>query len=129
MRYSIQQQQQSPAEQGWSFYYFATNQRQENPALVGAGGYKGGPGPDGSVEIGYSIMPAQRRRGYATEAAMGLIEYALRYPRVQRVTAETYPHLIASIGVLEKCGMSLIGPGSEPGVVLYEVRRDQRTMS
>ena len=129
MRYSIHQLQLSPAERGWSFYYFATNNRLGAPALVGAGGYKGSPGPDGTVEIGYSILSRNRRQGYATEAALGLIEHAFRYPKIQRVTAETYPHLTASIGVLERCGMSLVGPGSEPGVVRYEVRREERALS
>ena len=32
---------------------------------------------------------------------------------------------IASIGVLRKCGFRLIGEGSEPGVIRYEITRDE----
>ena len=37
--------------------------------------------------------------------------------------AETLPELTPSIGVLEKCGFRLIGDGSEPGVIRFELTR------
>jgi RimJ/RimL family protein N-acetyltransferase len=46
-------------------------------------------------------------------------------PSVRRVIAETYPALIASIGVLQKCGFRSIGDGSEPGVIRFELLRDE----
>jgi RimJ/RimL family protein N-acetyltransferase len=42
---------------------------------------------------------------------------------VTRVTAETYPELVGSIGVLRRCGFRFIGEGSEPGVIRYEITR------
>ena len=38
--------------------------------------------------------------------------------------AETLPGLMPSIGVLRKCGFRFIGDGSEPGVIRYELTRD-----
>ena len=40
-----------------------------------------------------------------------------------RVTAETYPELVGSIGVLRRCGFRFIGEGSEVGVIRYEITR------
>lgn len=93
--------------------------------MIGCGGYKGPPSADGTVEIGYSIVPQHRREGYATEAAEGLIRHAFRNPSVRRVIGETLPGLVASIGVLVKCGFRYAGNGSEPGVIRYELFREE----
>ncbi|HCU11539.1 MAG TPA: hypothetical protein DGB72_05365 [Gemmatimonadetes bacterium] len=37
--------------------------------------------------------------------------------------AETLPELEGSIGVLRKCGFTLIDGGSEPGVIRFELDR------
>ncbi len=81
------------------------------------------PDDDGSYMIGYSILPPFRRRGLASEGVASLVEAAFATGRISRVLAETYPHLIASIGVLEKNGFRFIGPGGEEGVIRYELRR------
>ena len=39
--------------------------------------------------------------------------------------AETYPELVGSIGVLGKRGFRHTGEGSEPGVLRYELTRDE----
>ena len=115
--------ERDPKAADWGFYYFALRRPSAAPLLIGAGGYKGKPGDDGTVEIGYSVLAAYQRRGYATEAAIGLVARAFADPRVTRVIAETLPGLVASIGVLEKIGFRLLGEGSEPGVIRYELTR------
>ena len=40
-----------------------------------------------------------------------------------RVIAHTLPHLVSSIGVLEKNDFRLTGPGAEAGTVRYELAR------
>jgi RimJ/RimL family protein N-acetyltransferase/uncharacterized damage-inducible protein DinB len=92
-------------------------------AVAGIGGYKGPPDRDGTVEIGYSILPAFQRRGFATEAARALVETAFRSGAVSRVIAETLPGLVPSIRVMERSGLHLAGEGSEPGVVRYQLSR------
>ncbi|MCA9291898.1 MAG: GNAT family N-acetyltransferase [Phycisphaerales bacterium] len=93
--------------------------------LIGTAGYKGPPDASGTVEVGYSMLPAHRRRGYATEATRALIARAFADASVTRVIAETRPELAPSIGVLAKCGFRFIGEGSEPAVIRYERRRDE----
>jgi RimJ/RimL family protein N-acetyltransferase len=76
-----------------------------------------------SVMIGYSILPEHRRRGYASEAAKALIEFAFAHDEIERVIADTYPELAASIGVMEKCGLTFLGDGDGERVIRYELRR------
>lgn len=111
---------ESPA---WWFHYFVLRGTPGHPAVViGAGGYKGLP-VDSRVEIGYSVLPEHRRRGYASEATRGLVANALAHPEVSRVIAQTLPGLLPSIGVLERCGFRFAGPGTEEGAVAYELTR------
>lgn len=123
MQYSLAELE-DPRMQGWSFWYLVLTDSNE---LVGICGFKGRPDAAGSVEIGYSILGQHREIGLATEAAMRLIQWAFMHRDVLEVCAETFPHLKASIGVLEKNGMQLTGAGSEPGVVRYAVARPDRS--
>jgi [ribosomal protein S5]-alanine N-acetyltransferase len=72
--------------------------------LIGEVGFKSKPDRAGKVEIGYGIVPAYRRRGYASEAAEALIAWAFAQG-VRRVTAECLADNLGSIRVLGKLGM------------------------
>jgi RimJ/RimL family protein N-acetyltransferase len=96
------------------------------PSVVGIAGFKGKPSGDGTVEVGYSVLNQFQRRGIATEAVATLLDWAFVHRAVERVIAETYPHLHHSIRVLEKNGFRPIGPGSGPGIVRYELPRAER---
>jgi RimJ/RimL family protein N-acetyltransferase len=77
-------------------------------AIVGGAGFVGRP-REGQVELGYGIAPEARKRGYATEAARGVVEWALAQPGVERVVAGCDPDNAASIRVLEKLGFERAG--------------------
>jgi ribosomal-protein-alanine N-acetyltransferase len=109
------------SEQGWSFWYLLTA---DDPGeLVGICGFKGRPDESGSVEIGYSILGSYQRKGLATEAVASLVGWAFSHHNVKEVCAETLPHLIQSIRVLEKNGFQFTGAGSENGVIRYAIKR------
>jgi ribosomal-protein-alanine N-acetyltransferase len=74
--------------------------------VVGDIGFHRPPDADGTVEIGYSIVPTRRNRGYATEAARALIEWARGHPRVTRIVAGCAPDNAASIRTLERIGFA-----------------------
>ena len=84
--------------------------------LVGFGGYKGPP-VDGDVEIGYSIAPSRRERGFATEVARIMIERA-RAAGCTSVSAHTLAEDNASTRVLRRVGMTrvdeLVDPDPSP---------------
>jgi ribosomal-protein-alanine N-acetyltransferase len=111
-----------PSE-GWLTWYLIADSGGERRA-VGIAGYKGAPSADGTVEIGYSVVESEQRRGYASEAVRRLMEWAFGQAGVKRIIAETYPHLRPSIRVLEKCGFTYIGEGSALLVIRFEMERD-----
>ncbi|HSB54655.1 MAG TPA: GNAT family N-acetyltransferase [Gemmatimonadales bacterium] len=117
--WTIRRLETDPSQAAWLLYYVVA----DDGHLAGTAGYKGGPDGNGVVEIGYGILPEYQRKGLATEAAGALIENAFREPSVRAVTAETLPHLVSSIGVMENNGLRLIGEGSEPGVIRFELTR------
>lgn len=106
MPYVYEKLKSDPSSVGWWTYLFVhTGDR----VLAGEGGFKGRPDGSNTVEIGYAIVPGYRERGLATEAARGLAGWAFSHPDVAAVTAETLPDGHASIRVLEKLGMRLVG--------------------
>jgi RimJ/RimL family protein N-acetyltransferase len=119
LQFTLGRLEAGPGQAGWWLHYVV---RREGRVLVGVTGYKGPPA-GGAVEIGYSVLPAHQRQGYATEAAAALIARAFAHPEVSRVLAETLPALTPSIGVLEKLGFVLVGEGSAPGVIRYGLER------
>ncbi len=109
-------------QQGWSFWYLIRHTAGAE-VLLGICGFKGRPDEQGSVEIGYSILSQFHNSGFASEAVSRLVTWAFGHPVVNEVCAETLPHLIQSIRVLEKNGFSLTGQGSERGVIRYAIQR------
>lgn len=90
--------------------------------VVGDMGFHGPPDDEGMVEIGYSILPEFRRRGYAFEMASALIDWALARPEVTSVTATgVAAGNRGSIRVLEKVGMRCTGHEGE--LLTWELRK------
>ena len=113
-----------PDEVGWANWYFVLREGLGGERVViGNGGFGGKPTADGMVEVGYSVVPEFQRLGYATEAVRGLIHWAFAHPEIVRIVAETYPESKSSIRVIQKNGFLFVGPGSEPGVIRYELKR------
>ena len=70
---------------------------------------------DGSVEIGYGLEPEYWGKGYATEAVIAAVDWALKQPGVKRIEAETESENAASQRVLEKAGFIPTGTNGEEG--------------
>ncbi|HYM25491.1 MAG TPA: GNAT family N-acetyltransferase [Vicinamibacterales bacterium] len=130
VNYSLNWLLKHPSDAEWGFYYFLERISGARPVLVGAGGFKGAPDADGLVELGYSIVPERRRRGYATEAVRGMLAFAFADARVRTVIGQTLPSLPGSIGVLEKAGFRFTGAGHDPDappgeqVIRYAIARE-----
>lgn len=86
----------------------------ETRTVIGAASFKGPPDTNGSVEIAYGIVPSFEGRGYATEAARALVEYAQRDEKVRQIIAHTMPEANASTHVLRQCGFAFAGEAIDP---------------
>lgn len=90
-------------------------------------------GPE-SLELGYRLMRAQWRRGYASEASRELLRYIFEDTAFTRVYAETMAVNLGSRAVMESIGMTYLRtyhatfddplPGTELGEVVYEISRE-----
>ncbi|MFI9200580.1 GNAT family N-acetyltransferase [Streptomyces sp. NPDC053048] len=82
------------------------------------------PPNDGTLEIGYGIVPSRRGRGYAPEATRALAEFALTAPDVHTVFANVELANPASVRVLEKAGFERCGADdSAEGVARFRFMR------
>ena len=111
MQPSYQHLKSHPEILGWWTYLFV---HKPDQTLIGLGGFKGPVNDDGMIELGYAIAPDYQRRGLATEATRGLIQYAFAHPEIKCVDAHTLPAKNASTGVLEKVGMKFVGAVNDP---------------
>jgi [ribosomal protein S5]-alanine N-acetyltransferase len=73
--------------------------------VVGEGGWKGGPGPDGVAEIGYGLAAPYRGQGLGTELVGLLTTWVLQAAR--QVVAEVLADNVASRRALERNGYVL----------------------
>jgi RimJ/RimL family protein N-acetyltransferase len=99
---------------------------QASCGVIGTGGFKGPPSADGMVEIAYGVEPEYQGKGFATEAAQALVDYAFGSDRVRLVRAHTLPESNASTRVLTKCGFRYLGEIIDPedGLVWRWERRN-----
>jgi [ribosomal protein S5]-alanine N-acetyltransferase len=82
---------------------------QETNTVVGDVGFVGPPDENGAVEVGYSVVPERRGRGYATEAARAIVTWALDVPTVSVVVAVCDADNVPSIRTLERIGFVRAG--------------------
>lgn len=61
------------------------------------------------IDLGYRFVKKSWGCGYATEAAVACLKYGFEELDIPRIIGRAMPENIASIKVLEKCGMQYIG--------------------
>jgi RimJ/RimL family protein N-acetyltransferase len=96
---------------------------------VGRAGYHGPPDPSGMVEIGYTVDPAYRRRGYARAALEALLQRAAREPQVHTARVTISPDNAASYQLASQYGFVEVGEqwDDEDGLeIIYEVDAQRR---
>jgi [ribosomal protein S5]-alanine N-acetyltransferase len=99
--------QEATAPDPWRFGFAIVHRI--GTVVIGLCGFAGPPDSDGLVEIAYSISPDYQGRGFATEVARALVDFASSSGRVRTVCAYTLPEMNASTRVLEKCGFRKTG--------------------
>lgn len=97
--------------------------REERPRAVGSVVFHGAPDEEGAVEIAYGVEEDSQRFGYATEAVLASVVWALEQPEVRIIRAATPPWHLGSQRVLEKCGLRRCGVRESPIGELEEWER------
>jgi [ribosomal protein S5]-alanine N-acetyltransferase len=80
----------------------------DEPRVVGSVVFHGHP-QDGVAEVAYGIAEGCRRQGYAIEATLAAVEWALQQDGIEAVQATTFPWHLASLGVIKRLGMQPVG--------------------
>ncbi len=61
------------------------------------------------IDLGYRFIRSFWGNGYATEAAYACLKYGFENLELKRIVGRAMPQNLASLKVLENCGMSYIG--------------------
>jgi ribosomal-protein-alanine N-acetyltransferase len=99
--------------------------RRDDGVLVGTATFHGPPGindiaADDAAEVGYTILPEHRNRGYATEAAWAMMEWAHHEHGVRRFISGIAPDNAPSLRVIHKLGFQATGI-VEDGELIFEL--------
>jgi ribosomal-protein-alanine N-acetyltransferase len=103
--------EKEPEGHVWGSLFFI---EREVSTLVGFGGFKGSPSPEGVVEIGYAIAPAFRGQGLATDAVRQMVQRAFAEVTLRAVDAHTLGHDNPSTRVLQKTGFRKVAELEDP---------------
>lgn len=95
----------------WGFWEILVTEGYE-AIVIGDIGFHGPPGQAGTVEIGYEIVPAWRRRGVATWAVREILQIAAQHG-ISRVEAEVYGDNPGSSAVLRTAGFTQVDETSD----------------
>jgi ribosomal-protein-alanine N-acetyltransferase len=77
--------------------------------IIGDIGFKGLPDKQGEADLGYGIVCSKRRKGYALEAANGILRWAFSNHSLLVVTASCLIENQGSARILESLGFSMTG--------------------
>ena len=90
--------------------------------MIGHAGFHSAPAPQylgeflpGGVELGYTVFASERRRGYAREAVVALMEFARRtQPNLTGFVASISPDNEPSLALVRGLGFAKIGDYDDP---------------
>jgi RimJ/RimL family protein N-acetyltransferase len=110
LAFRLRQMREEPARGPWLVRGIVLPETRE---LIGHVGFHGPPGvnslkADDAVEVGYTVFPAHRRRGYATEAVSALLDWA-RAQGISRFVASVGPQNEPSLRIVRALGFVEVG--------------------
>ena len=110
LRLRLRQLRADPSRADWGVAAMVLRDGRE---LIGHIGFHGPPGANArrvvdAVEVGYTVFPEHRRRGYATEAVQAMLGYA-RERGVHRFLASVAPENEPSLRLVRRLGFVEVG--------------------
>jgi RimJ/RimL family protein N-acetyltransferase len=99
----------------------------KSATMIGSVNFHGPPGVNdtatpNAVELGWTVLPKYRRRGYATETARALMDWAATEHGIRRFVSSTTPNNAPSLRVHEKLGFVRTGQVVD-GEIIFDLRR------
>jgi RimJ/RimL family protein N-acetyltransferase len=107
LRMRLAQMEQDPEVQEWLVRAMVLAE-DAPPRMIGHIGFHGPPA-DGAAELGYTVFPDYRRRGYALEAAGALMDWARKEHGVRRFIVSVSPENRPSLAMAARMGFRRIG--------------------
>ena len=98
--------------------------RKKDDAFLGWCGLK--KHEDGMVDLGFRLMKKYWNKGYATEAAKACVDHGFNTLGLKEIIGRAAQENMASINVLEKCGMDFWKEDECKGIddsVYYRIRK------
>lgn len=124
LRFRRDQLRRDPERYPWSLRAIV---RRADQRMIGFVNFHGPPGVNDvaasdAVELGWSVFEPERRKGYATETAAALMDWATRRHGIRRFISATTPDNAASLRVHEKLGFARTGDIVD-GEIIFELQR------
>ena len=107
VRWRLDEVTLDPSAQPWLLRAIVL--REPERRLIGHIGFHESPDPERKVEVGYSVQPEYRRRGYAFEAVEALFAWATREHGIERFVASVGPWNEPSLALVRKMGFVQVG--------------------
>jgi RimJ/RimL family protein N-acetyltransferase len=124
VRYRREQIANDPSWAPWSLRAIVLR---DSGVMVGYVNFHGPPGVNdtatpNAVELGWTVFANHRRKGYATETARALMNWAATEHGISRFISSTTPNNAPSLRVHEKLGFVRTGQIVD-GEIIFELRR------
>ena len=108
------QLRERPSDGPWLLRAIVREEPDQPREAIGHLNFHAGPDATGQVEIGYTLLPGARGRGYAIEAVRAMFDWATRVHGVRRFRASTAPDNERSMNLLRKLGFVHTGEQWDP---------------
>lgn len=114
LQYRLAQLAVDPSIRGWLGRAMVLEEKPGQRRVIGSVGFHGPPDEAGRLEIGYSVDPEFRRRGYAIEAVRAMLDWASKRYGVGRFLASVAPDNEPSLGLIRQLGFRRVGEQLDP---------------
>ena len=108
------QVRERPSDAPWLLRALIRDEPGLRREVIGYLNFHSGPDDGGQVEIGYTLLPEARGRGYAIEAVRAMFDWAQRVHGVRRFRASVAPDNERSINLIGKLGFVHTGEQMDP---------------
>jgi RimJ/RimL family protein N-acetyltransferase len=109
LKYRLGQLRLDPSIRVWLGRAMVLTEPDGTRRVVGSIGFHGPPDAEGRLEVGYSVDPPYRRRGYARESVKALFDWAHRAHGITRFVASISPGNEPSLRLTAAYGFRKVG--------------------